>query len=316
MATVLVLGGSGFFGKNFVDSFLEGALSPFGMKELVLASRSNPKADNTVFSPQNIKYEKLDLRTTEHLPDADYIFHFAASGQESDYLTDAGAQFDNIYRNVENFAEIIRRTNFSGKIVFASSGAVYGPQFEKKWLSESDLPSQFEKFPKNKLVYAEAKLEAEKVIRRLGEEGYDCAIARCFAFVGKHLPLDGHYAVGNFMQNILSGNPIRLRASKVVYRSYLHADELVKWLCTIASKASSDCPVYNVGSDDAISLLKLVQTLSLEYDKEFIVENDQMDDIDAYIPSVQKAREELGLEPSLGSIEAVKMSIAQLRRLT
>jgi dTDP-glucose 4,6-dehydratase len=94
---------------------------------------------------------------------------------------------------------------------------------------------------------------------------------------------------------VINKRPIAVKANHQVYRSYMYADDLVEWLMTIAEKSSTNCPVYNVGSDQAI----LVSDLAMELSKSFQVPAEvpliSENKIDRYIPSIKKAKDNLGL---------------------
>jgi dTDP-glucose 4,6-dehydratase len=162
--------------------------------------------------------------------------------------------------------------------------------------------------------YAIAKRDAEEFIRQLGQDGLSVSIARCFAFVGHWLPLDQHFAIGNFLRDGLSGRPIQVNARHQVYRSYMYADDLVEWLMTIACHSNPDCPVYNVGSDHAVLMGELAEMIAGEFGLNANIPPICEDIVDRYVPSIDKANHSLGLNLRYDLLASIRNTIASLKR--
>ena len=298
MKTLLVIGGTGFFGKSILDAFGRGLLMPWNVTHVIAMSRH---ADALLkMAPQLVSKDvtllSADISTTDSLPYADYVIHAAASTDVRDYTAQPEQERLNIQAGTHHYCELAKQFHANSKIVYVSSGAVYGrqpPELEK--ISEGYQFLNAEDIPEGKRDYACAKRDAELAVIKLGADGFNVSIARCFAFVGYWLPRDQHFAIGNFMRDLLKGGPIVAQAKHRVYRSYMHADDLVEWLMTIASNSSKKCPTYNVGSDEAILLGDLANKLAKFYNIKAETHLAIEGKVDRYIPSIEKAKVELGL---------------------
>jgi dTDP-glucose 4,6-dehydratase len=197
--------------------------------------------------------------------------------------------------------------------LLTSSGAVYGKQ-------PSDLthvPEDFKGAPDTLdplNVYAEGKRVSELLCgiyeRRTGLQ---CKIARCWAFCGPHLPLYAHFAIGNFIGDALAGRPIQIRGDGTARRSYLYAADLAIWLWTILLKAPSLVPI-NVGSANDVSILELAQIVArtLSPGTEIRVAEKAVEGglRARYVPSVDRARELLGLKEITPLDDAIRRTAA------
>ena len=185
-------------------------------------------------------------------------------------------------------------------LLFTSSGAVYGPRMSPACEDDGCRPVT---------AYGKGKLAAEKL---LVDSGLDVRIARCFAFTGPHLNRGIHFAIGNFIQNCIDGKPIVINGDGTPLRSYLYADDLVEWLFAILERGEPGRP-YNVGSDRAVSICELAEAVraALGSKSEIVVKGNPKpgERPSAYVPSIARARDELGLEVKVALENAIRFSV-------
>jgi nucleoside-diphosphate-sugar epimerase len=211
-------------------------------------------------------------------------------------------------RNILEFAA----THGTRKFLMISSGAVYGAQPA----TISHLPESYLGGPNPCLVgsaYGEAKRAAETLCAAYATPSLTCKIARCFSFVGPHLPLNGSYAVGNFIQSVLTSQAIHLHGDGTPLRSYLYATDLTVWLWTMLIHARSLRPI-NVGSEKPISIRNLAEEVRAALQPNLKIEILAHPAPDApslrYVPSVQRAYDDLGLKQTIELREAIQRTAA------
>ncbi|HEY3300172.1 MAG TPA: NAD(P)-dependent oxidoreductase [Methylophilaceae bacterium] len=298
MSTLLVIGGSGFFGKSILDAYSRGLLRPWGISRVIAMSRNAHELSKQVphLITERVELLSADISIVNSLPTADYVIHAAASTDVRGYISKPEQEKKNIQAGTYNYCDLAKLAHPKSKIVYVSSGAVYGVQPKTlNAITESYRPDTLVGMDPGKIDYAIAKNHAESAIKTLAAEGLNLSIARCFAFVGMWLPRDQHFAIGNFIDDGINGRPIKVKAQHKVYRSYMYADDLVEWLMTIAENSNPLCPVYNVGSDQEVLLGDLAQKISKLFSVEADVAAILETKIDRYIPSIEKAKTELGL---------------------
>lgn len=317
MASLLVIGGAGFFGKSILDSYKRGLLRRWNINSLILLSRNASLLGQTnrdILDP-TVHLINADISKCLTVPSADFVIHAAASSDAKNYLEIPEIEKLNIQSGTLNYCNLAKKYHRNSKILYVSSGAVYGQQPQNiKSIPESySVTTEINELPLNKRGYACAKRESENAIIQLGKEGLNVSVARCFSFVGKYLPLDKHFAVGNFIKNAIERKPIVIHSNYTVYRSYMYSDDLIIWLMTILDSSNKSAPIYNVGSDEKISLYSLAGLIGkksgqiLIKPKEFDTSN-----IDIYIPSIDKAKKELNLKLEYSLVEAIEKTLNEL----
>jgi dTDP-glucose 4,6-dehydratase len=162
-------------------------------------------------------------------------------------------------------------------------------------------------------AYGEGKRAAELLctLYHKAHPELETKIARCFAFVGPYLPLDTHFAIGNFIRDALNGGPIRVNGDGTPYRSYLYASDLAIWLWTILIKGK-ECQPYNVGSKEDLPVADLAHKVANIHGNikvNIALSTKQGISVSRYVPSVFLAEKELKLKAEIGLDEAIRRSI-------
>jgi dTDP-glucose 4,6-dehydratase len=201
------------------------------------------------------------------------------------------------------------------RFLFVSSGAVYGKQPpEMTHIPETYLGSPDPMDPNS--AYGEGKRVGELLCAIAHKEhGLKTTIARCFAFVGPHLPLDAHFAIGNFIRDAIRGEPIKVKDG-TPYRSYLYAADLAIWLWTILFEGET-CHHYNVGSEQEITISKLAETVASTIGGTTASAASSTPRIttfpSCYVPYVEKAGSELGLRAQISLEDGVRKTATWYR---
>lgn len=299
---IFITGGTGFFGCWLLESLV------FAIDRLNLNTQAIVLTrDIATFqrkSPHLAKHPGITLYQGDVrnfvFPDGEFshVIHAATAASASLNSTDPLLMIDTIVAGTRHTLEFAKQKGMK-KFLLTSSGAIYGKQPPEIFhISEDYVGAPDPLNPTN--AYGEAKRLAELLCAIASHNSeLETKIARCFAFVGPHLPLDTHFAIGNFIRDGIQGSPIHIRGDGTPYRSYLYAADLTIWLWTILFKGKS-CQPYNVGSDIAITIGELGKLITEVIGSELDVIIDQQPipgkAAEQYIPSIQTALLDLQLQ--------------------
>ena len=303
---LLIIGGTGFFGKSLIN-FLVYESKLYNIKKIILLSRGKNKIKIPKDDQKKIYIHQIygDISKLKKIPYADYIIYCAINTNYKKY-----------YKSICNYYKLAKKYHSKSKILYTSSGAIYGQQPKNlKQLKENYfLKHKRINFKnKNKNDYSLTKLKNEEVFNKLSNFEIKTSIARCFAFVGKYLPRDSNFVVGNLIQNILNKKDLEIKSDYYVIRSYMHAHDLARWLLKIVKNSNVKCPIYNVGSDKAVKIQDLAYALSKKYKLNLKLKKIKSSVEDKYVPSIHKAKKELKLKLKYNSLDAVNDVIRSIQ---
>lgn len=313
---IFITGGTGFFGCWLVESFCH----------INRALNLNASATVLTRNPANFITKAPHLAADPHVElligdvkdfkfpagEFPFVIHAATEASARQAAEDPLEMLSTILAGTQRTLEFAA-THGTLRFLLTSSGAVYGRQPS----SITHLPESYAGAPDTldpSSVYSEGKRAAELMCSLYQKEaGIECAIARCWAFCGPHLPLDAHFAIGNFIGNVLHREPISIQGDGTPRRSYLYGADLAIWLWTMLFRAPSLTPI-NVGSGEDLSILELAQTVAKTLDTDAVVRMAGSpvpgSAPSRYVPSVSRAKQLLGLEQTVSLEESIRRTAA------
>ena len=309
-------GGTGFFGRWLLEGlFWANDRLRLDLSALVLSRSPEAfrRAAPHLAGHRAIGFHTGDVRAFEFPAGTfSHIIHAATESSAKLNAEEPLNMFDTIVEGTHRILEFARHCGVR-RFLLTSSGAIYGRQPpEMTHISEDYLgapdPSD------SRSAYGEGKRAAETLCTLCSQQyGIETRIARCFAFVGPYLPLDIHFAIGNFIRDGLKGGPIVVEGDGTPRRSYLHAADLAIWLWTILFRGQNN-RIYNVGSEESVSISELAQMVAASFSPAAGVivrgKPDPRKAPERYVPSTARANRELGLVPWISLSAAIARTIA------
>jgi UDP-glucose 4-epimerase len=247
----LVTGGAGFLGSALANS-----LAAAGHLVHVLDDLSNGRIQ---FLDSAITFTQGDVDNIpllwSLLDKVDCVYHLAARVSVAQSLHHP-REYNRV--NVGGAVSLMEAMRDTGvrRVVFASSGAIYGQQPEQP-VHEADLPH-----PDS--PYAVSKWAAEQYIHTIGQLwGIETVALRIFNAYGPNqsLPLSHAPVIPRFLQQILTGGSVVVFGDGSQTRDFVYVDDVVEALVSAATAKGVNREVINIGSGVETSLNELVATI-------------------------------------------------------
>jgi len=311
---LFITGGTGFFGKWLLESLLWVNDEINLDCQVTLLTRSPETFRASVphlYGHQAVSTLRGDVRAFDFPPGTfTHIIHAATESSAKLNAEEPLTMLDTIEqgtRHTLNFAKACS----AKKLLFTSSGAIYGKQPPDM----THIPEGYAGAPDPldpRSAYGEGKRLAENLCAQYADVNLEIKIARCFAFVGPYLPLNTHFAIGNFISDAMKGGPIIIKGDGTPHRSYLYAADLTIWLWTILLRGQSLRP-YNVGSDERVSIMETAQAVARCVNPEIKIEVQGIPipgiPVEQYVPSTKRAQEELKLTHWISLEDGIKSTV-------
>jgi dTDP-glucose 4,6-dehydratase len=306
---ILVTGGAGFIGSNFVRMALTDKFPNFSVHEIVVLDLLTYAGDEENLAPiatdKRYKFVKGDIRDLELakklMGQTDYVVHFAAESHV-DRSIEGGSEF--VSTNVmgtQVLLDAARNSNLK-RFLHVSTDEVYGSISEGSWPEDHPL------LPNS--PYSASKAGSDLLVRAYNRtHKLDTVITRCsnnygqYQFPEKVMPL--------FITNIIEGKKVPLYGNGLNVRDWLHVDDHCRGIALALTKGKSG-EVYNIGGGTELTNVELTHKIlaAMGVGEEFIqpVEDRKGHDL-RYSVDITKINTELGYSPQVNFEEGLEKTI-------
>ena len=318
---LFLTGGTGFFGCWLVESFCHvNRELQLGAQMTILSrdpAKFRGKCPHLAGDPA-IALHTGDVRDFA-FPEGEFRFviHAATETTARNGVDEPLEMLSTILAGTERTLKFAAQCG-ARKFLLTSSGAVYGRQPAEMTRVAEDYAGAPDPLSPTS-VYGEGKRASELLCALYQKESeargtaFEAKIARCWAFCGPHLPLDAHFAIGNFIGDVMAGRPISVGGDGTPRRSYLYAADLAIWLWTILFRGPALVPI-NVGSAYDVSIRELAETVAATLAPATQIHIAKVAVPGAaparYVPSVDRAEALLGLQETVGLEDIIRRTFA------
>ena len=306
---ILVTGGAGFIGSNFVRMALTSKFSNFDVESLIVLDLLTYAGDEENLAPvatdKRFKFVKGDIRdlelTKRLMSQSDQVVHFAAESHV-DRSIEGGSDF--VSTNVmgtQVLLDAARNSNIK-RFVHVSTDEVYGSISEGSWPEDHPL------LPNS--PYSASKAGSDLLVRAYNRtHKLDTVITRCsnnygqYQFPEKVMPL--------FITNVIEGKKVPLYGNGLNVRDWLHVDDHCRGIALALTKGKSG-EVYNIGGGTELTNVELTHKIlnAMGVGEEFIqpVEDRKGHDL-RYSVDISKINSQLGYSPQVNFQEGLLQTI-------
>ncbi len=298
MKTIVVTGAAGFIASHLSRKLMDMGFFVVGVDNFLSGQERNIDWLKS-FGNFNFVNKSVEELTSSDLPSSIWAMaHLASPASPSDFSKIPEEIISvNTYGTL-NLLKLAQK--FQARFLFASTSEIYGdplvhPQPETYWGNVNPQGVRS--------VYDEAKRLGETYVslfRRCYD--LDSRIVRIFNTYGPRMRLNDGRVITNFVQAVLSGQPLKIYGDGNQTRSFCYVDDLVEGLTVLILKDDLVGQTVNLGNDVEISVNQLAavfeEVLNRKLDKR-LAPLPSADDPKRRRPDLAKARKLLNYWPKV-----------------
>jgi UDP-glucose 4-epimerase len=297
----LITGAAGFLGSHLANCLTKEGHHVRGLDDL---SAGDPQSllPNVLFTRGDVN-DRPKLWTL--LQDVDCVYHLAARVSVPESVI-YPREYNAV--NVNGTVSLMEAMRDVGvkRVVFISSGAVYGNQ-EEQPVRETAVPN-----PRS--PYAVSKLAAEYYVRTIGDLwGIETVSLRVFNAYGpgQHLPASHPPVIPNFLRQAVLNGTLVIHNQGIQTRDYVYLDDAISAMIAAATAPDLDNLVINIGSGTETEVKDLVRlVLQVTGGKAEVMYNPRTDPgVSRMRADIRLAKEKLGYQPRISLTDGLRLTI-------
>jgi UDP-glucose 4-epimerase len=297
----LITGGAGFIGSHLTELLLAG-----GLRVTVVDDESTGSVDNlaAVRDHDRLTFVRGDASDAgllrQLVASADDVYHLAASVGVARI---ADAPLESIQRNIAPAERILaeslerHRSGHPIKVFITSSSEVYGKNPKSTWTEEDDLVLG----PTTRMRWSYGASKAIDEFLGLAyhrQQGLPVVVGRLFNVVGPRQTGRYGMVLPRFVDRALAGQPPLVHDDGQQVRCFAHVSDVCRMIVALMAEPSAVGEVFNIGSDQPISILDLAKrvvavvdpTLGIEFQTYREAYSDDFEDVHRRVPDLTKLR--------------------------
>jgi len=308
---LLVTGGAGFIGSNFVRRIVNGTYP--GVSQLTVLDKltyAGTLKNLEMLPKESFEFIKGDIANPDLISDLtkrhDAIVNFAAESHVDRSITGARDFIETNVLGVQNLLAASLQNQIS-VFVQVSTDEVYGSISEGSWSEEYPL------LPNS--PYSASKASADLICRSYNRTfGMDIRVTRCSNNYGPHqfpekvIPL--------FVTNLIDNGKVPLYGNGQNVRDWLHVDDHCDGIYSVLSEGKSG-NIYNIGGGRELTNRELTEIILRKFDRdesniEYVT--DRLGHDLRYSVSHEKISRELGYKPKINFEDGIEETIEWYKR--
>lgn len=314
---ILVTGGAGFVGSHLCERLLAD-----GHSVVILDDLSTGREDNIrhLLNQPRVQFVRdtveNELTVNTLLGSCDRVYHLASAVGVQLIVDEPVRTIKTIIRGTEVVLEAAYR--FNRPVLITSSSEVYGKGSRVPFSEDDDVvvgPTRHSRW-----CYAYAKgIDEFLGLAYHKQFGLPVVVVRLFNTVGPRQVGMYGMVLPRFVQAALKGQPLQVYGDGKQTRCFCHVTDVVAALAQLMNRPEAAGQVFNIGSDEEISINDLARRVIALAESKSPVEHlsyeqaygQQFDDLPRRVPKLDKVRQLIDFKPRMNLDQIIRSVIEE-----